>query len=231
DREERDAARRQEREAAFREQALRRDIDEVEFAGPDLRLDGLGPGRAELAVEAGRPHAHGGKRIDLVLHQRDQGRDDHADAIAQQRGDLVAQRLAPAGRHEDERVAAPADMFDDCRLLAAEPGVAEDRAQPVERERAVVSGRAHAAAAPRAGRGLMAGWGGRALRRARVGGTTARGARGSGGGTGTSATTRRGPAVAAGGARAGAVLVTEADASLREVVGRELHRHLVTRED
>ena len=44
--------------------------------------------------------------VDLVLHQRDQRRDDDVGALAPRRRDLVAQRLAAAGRQHDQRVAA-----------------------------------------------------------------------------------------------------------------------------
>jgi hypothetical protein len=37
-------------------------------------------------IEESRAHADFGQRIHLVLHQRDQRRDDDADAVAQQRG-------------------------------------------------------------------------------------------------------------------------------------------------
>ena len=46
------------------------------------------------------------ERVDLILHQRDQRRHDDADARPHERGDLVAERLAAAGRHQHERVAA-----------------------------------------------------------------------------------------------------------------------------
>ena len=46
--------------------------------------------------------------------------------VAHERGDLVAQRLAAAGRHQHERVAAGDDMLDDLLLAAPERGVAED---------------------------------------------------------------------------------------------------------
>jgi hypothetical protein len=42
------------------------------------------------------------------------------------RRNLVAQRLAAAGRHQHQRVAACHQGVDDGRLLAAERGVAED---------------------------------------------------------------------------------------------------------
>ena len=52
-------------------------------------------------------------------------------AGAQQRRDLVAQRLAAAGGHQHQRVAAGDDMVDDLFLRAAEGGVAENVAENV----------------------------------------------------------------------------------------------------
>ena len=48
-----------------------------------------------------------------------------ADAVAHERRDLVAQRLAAARRHQHERVAAGERRVDDGLLLAAEARVAE----------------------------------------------------------------------------------------------------------
>lgn len=42
---------------------------------------------------------------------------------AQQRRNLVAQRLAAAGRHQHEAIAAAGDVFDDFTLLAAKRGI------------------------------------------------------------------------------------------------------------
>ena len=61
------------------------------------------------------------------------GEIDHADAVADQRRDLVAQRLAAAGRHEHQRVAAADHVLDDLLLVAAERVVAEDPAQHLRR--------------------------------------------------------------------------------------------------
>ena len=44
--------------------------------------------------------------VDLVLHQRDQGRDYHRQALLHQRGHLVTEALAAAGGHHGERVPA-----------------------------------------------------------------------------------------------------------------------------
>ena len=55
-----------------------------------------------------------GERVDamrvqlvlLVLHQRDERADDDGEARERQRGELVDDRLAAAGGHDDEGVAA-----------------------------------------------------------------------------------------------------------------------------
>ena len=77
-------------------------------------------------------HADGLEGVDLVLHQGDERRDDDAGAVADERGHLVAERLAAAGRHQHEGVAAADHLVDDRAWLAAERVVAEDALQHVE---------------------------------------------------------------------------------------------------
>jgi hypothetical protein len=50
-----------------------------------------------------------------------------------ERAGLVAKRLAAAGRHQHQRVAAGHNMIDDLGLMAAELVEAEDGAEDVER--------------------------------------------------------------------------------------------------
>ena len=63
-----------------------------------------------LVVLARREHHRGvaevGEPLALVAHQRDQRRDDDGQVVARERGELVAEALAAAGGHDDERVAA-----------------------------------------------------------------------------------------------------------------------------
>ena len=61
-----------------------------------------------------------------LLHERDQRRHDHRTPFAQQRRDLVAQRLAAARRHQHQRIAATRHAVDDVPLRTAERRVAED---------------------------------------------------------------------------------------------------------
>ncbi len=91
-----------------------------------------GPGsapRAEAGVQELGADAELAQRRHLVLHQGDQRTDDDRGAVAQQGRDLVAQRLAAAGGHHDERVAAVHDAAHDLLLLAPEGAEAEDVAQ------------------------------------------------------------------------------------------------------
>ncbi len=110
-----------------------RDVEQVELTGEE-RLPRPTAAAAESwrRVEEPGPHPQRAQRVDLVLHQRDQRRDDHADAVPDQRRDLVAQRLAAAGRHQHQGVAAADDVLDDLALLAAERVVPEDPAQDIE---------------------------------------------------------------------------------------------------
>ena len=135
DGEERRTRLRQKIEAARRHQPLGRDVDEIEIAGAHRPLDVRRFAGIEARIEIGRAHADLAQRIDLVLHQRDQRRDHDAEARPQQRRDLIAQRLAAAGRHQHQRIAARRHMRDDLGLLAAEFGIAEGLAQQRERRR------------------------------------------------------------------------------------------------
>ena len=117
---------------AVEQQAFRGDVDEVELAAEDRLFDRLRFAPVEGGVEAGGLDAELGQRIDLVLHQGDEGRNDHGAARAEQGGNLVAQALAAAGGHENQGIAAAGDMADDLGLFAAKGRVAEDVTQDAE---------------------------------------------------------------------------------------------------
>src|SRR5205085_10578312 len=53
-----------------------------------------------------RAHARALEALSLVGHERDERADDHDEAVARERGELVAERLSPSGGHHDEAVAA-----------------------------------------------------------------------------------------------------------------------------
>ncbi|OIQ83817.1 hypothetical protein GALL_343830 [mine drainage metagenome] len=114
-------------------QALGREVEQVERAVEESALDAATFGEVLGRVEEPGPDTKSGQRIDLVLHEGDQRRDDDAGAGPDQCRDLVAQGLPAAGRHQDERVAPGDDGVDDLGLVATEVLVAEHAAQHRER--------------------------------------------------------------------------------------------------
>ena len=133
DREQRDPAAIEQPHRRFGPQPLRRQVEQVQLARQERRLDPPPLARLLGRVEEPGPHAQRGQRVHLVLHQRDERRDDHAGAVPDERRDLVAQRLAAAGRHEHERVAAAGDVVDDLPLPAPERLVPEHPPQDLQR--------------------------------------------------------------------------------------------------
>ncbi|MCY1176775.1 hypothetical protein D9M73_170590 [compost metagenome] len=107
-------------------QALHRDHQHLQLAGPGA-LHHLGGLLATLRrVDAGGGNAVAGKESQLVLHQRQQRRNHQGQVRQVQRWQLVAQRLAGAGG-KDRRGRMPGQYGTDRRLLAgAELAVAED---------------------------------------------------------------------------------------------------------
>src|SRR5690606_26058494 len=83
-------------------------------------------GGVERGVEVGGGDARGLKLVDLILHQRDQRRDDDGEPGAVQRGQLETHRLAAAGRKEGEDVPTGEGGLDDLTLERAESVVAEN---------------------------------------------------------------------------------------------------------
>ena len=73
----------------------------------------------ERAVEQRRRDAHIAELRHLILHERDQRR-DHDDGLAQRdRRQLVAERFAAAGRHDDGRIGAGHQALHDALLHGA----------------------------------------------------------------------------------------------------------------
>ena len=72
---------------------------------------------------------------DLVGHQRQQRRHDQAHTGPDQGGDLIAQRLAAAGRHQHEGIGARDDVVDDARLRPAKGVIAVNIFENIERGR------------------------------------------------------------------------------------------------
>src|SRR5205085_1236758 len=93
----------------------------VEVVAADLaRGEAVAPRVDPLRGEAERAELG-----DLVLHQRDQGRDDERRAGAGEAGELVAERFAGSRRHDEERVLPGRHGAADGLLVRPERCVAE----------------------------------------------------------------------------------------------------------
>ncbi len=117
DRKQRDAGATEQREAARRQEPLGRDVEQVQLACDQLRLDRRGLARGQGGIEHCRPDPDLDQARDLVAHQCDQRGDHDTAAFPQQRRQLIAQRFAAAGRHQHQAVAATGDMADDLLLF------------------------------------------------------------------------------------------------------------------
>ena len=100
--------------------AFGRDIDELVTALPDAC-----DARLLFFKVHGTVDERGGQparleRVHLILHQRDERRDDDRHALAHQRGKLETERLAAARRHHDHGVVSVEDGFDHFALTGAE---------------------------------------------------------------------------------------------------------------
>jgi hypothetical protein len=111
--------------------ALGRHIEQIEIAiaQPPHRLVTIVVGRCERggadARRLGRAH--------LIVHQRDQRRDDQPGPRPAQSRDLIGQRFARAGRHHGERILPRHDALDHIRLTSAETMIAEGSVECFER--------------------------------------------------------------------------------------------------
>ncbi len=102
-------------------QSLGGDVDQLRYAG----FDGfLGVARDFLCGQR-RIHLLDGDlgllgALLLVLHERDQRADDNDGLRQKERGKLVSEALACAGRHEAENAAPAEDLFEDLLLPGPE---------------------------------------------------------------------------------------------------------------
>ncbi len=119
----------QQAQKARRVQPLGRHVQQRDGAGLQAEFHVLRGVPVQRAVEERRFHPGLVQRADLVVHQRDQRRDDDGHAVARllaRNGrNLVAQALAAPGGHQHQRVATADHMVNDGRLRATEGAVAE----------------------------------------------------------------------------------------------------------
>ena len=128
-----DRTAREKLQAARGHEALGRNIEQIQRRRANGLLDLGDFARGQARIERAGPHPSLAQRLHLILHQRDQRRNDDAQTGAQQGGDLIAQRLAAARRHQHDGILASDHMLDNCQLLATESVEAEDLAQHFER--------------------------------------------------------------------------------------------------
>ena len=83
-------------------EALGGHVQEPNLAGAHPREPALPFVAFEQAVDAGRRQPTLAQRRHLVVHQRDQRRDDDGKAVVDEGRQLVAQRLAVAGGHQHQ---------------------------------------------------------------------------------------------------------------------------------
>ena len=69
---------------------------------------------------------------DLIIHQRNQGRNHHSHTVTQQPGHLIAQGLAAAGGHQYQRITALCHRLYDVGLLTAEFGITKHRLESLQ---------------------------------------------------------------------------------------------------
>lgn len=91
-----------ERHERRREQTLGCNEKDLEFARGDAVADLVELVDVHLAEHGGRGDAGESQAGDLVLHQRDQGRDDEGEATGDERRHLVAEALAATGGEDGE---------------------------------------------------------------------------------------------------------------------------------
>ncbi len=129
DREDRELHLAEQAQEALVREPLGRDVEQLQLAGQQPILDRLRLLERERRVEPRGGDAARRQRVDLILHQRDERRHDEAGAVEHDRGQLVAEALAAAGREDRERRAPGEQRRDDLPLAGTVVGEPEDVAQ------------------------------------------------------------------------------------------------------
>ena len=111
-------------------QGLGRHVQELGLAGEQVLahfVDLLArEGRVEEMRHAGGARLEAADQVHLVLHQGDQRRDDDRSPLHHQGRQLIAQRLAAPGGHQDKGVTPFDQMVDDLFLVRLEGVIAEE---------------------------------------------------------------------------------------------------------
>ena len=119
---------------AVADEPLGRDVEQAAASVPHARDDLVALVRQQRAVQERRRDAVDAQAVDLILHQRDERRHDQAQAIGRDRRRLKAQRLAAAGREDDDAVARGQDRVHRLALEGAEVGEAPDAVKRIPKK-------------------------------------------------------------------------------------------------
>ncbi len=120
------------RDEALVVEALGGDVEKLHAAVPKPLRDVTRVVRAQAGVEPCGTDALADQRVDLVLHQRDQRRDDDREAVEQHCRQLVAEALAGPRREHGQRRAPREQCLDDLPLTGAKGIVPEPSAEDFE---------------------------------------------------------------------------------------------------
>ncbi len=115
----------EQRQRPLLQQPLRRDIEEIELARGDPAFECRLLAIVKRGIQERGPDADLGQRLHLVLHECDERRDDDAGAGPYESGDLIAQRLAAARRHQRQGITTGDHGGDDVCLMRAKFAKAE----------------------------------------------------------------------------------------------------------
>lgn len=101
------------------------DVEEFEGVAFEFLVEGEGFLGGESGIEPGRRNVLGEEGVDLVFHEGDEGGDDEGEAIEEEGGELVAERLAATGGENRKGGAVGEQGLDDGELAFAKGVVTE----------------------------------------------------------------------------------------------------------
>ena len=114
-------------------QPLGRGVNEPRLLGLDFPYQPGFLALAQAAVQRCRPHPALVRLVGLVLHERDERRNDERGATQTERRYLIAEGFPGAARHDGERVPSREDVLDDLVLAGTPNAHAEGAQRPGER--------------------------------------------------------------------------------------------------
>src|SRR6266404_5578547 len=107
-------------------------VDQLELASAQRVNARMLFGGRDRTIDKGSRQGARSQCVDLVLHQGDEWRDHQRGAAQHHCGQLITERLAAAGGHNDDGIFSLEDRADHFGLARAETIEAEVRAQGIE---------------------------------------------------------------------------------------------------